>query len=420
MLRLRLFLAAGAIPAMLLGGLAACGMGAANASFGNPGPGSDSGATSEDATSGDSGSIIPPDSGVELDAESDGGARPTRAVFVHASPDLPDLRLCWWLTNAGDAGGSGASGSDAGGNAGDASNQGDDGGDSGASSNRGAGNDPPFPWGAPAPMSDYPAIPVGADVPLPDASSLVGGDLTVVAINAGALAGYEPPGGPSFSCWQVLNPSSATVADDILYKFRIPAGAIVAGATNVIAITGCYAGDNDVAAERCGAGFSPSTGNVHAQVTPVFDVQHAGGGGQIPVQAALLSAGIAAQLGPAGAVVSYGAQDAAAPVATLAAEGAIAPSSPDFLDAVTTAPDYGRLGFALDFTPASGASVHAWFSLEQMLALIDPDIDPTVFYAQPTTYVVAVVGDTAGVPPFSQDAGAYDGRGLHLLAVPMP
>jgi hypothetical protein len=57
-------------------------------------------------------------------------------------------------------------------------------------------------------------------------------------------------------------------------------------------------------------------------------------------------------------------------------------------------------------------------SLEQSLELIDPMQDPSKYYTQPTSYVIAVLGDPNGSRP-AADA-AYDGIGLHLLVLPQP
>ena len=386
MLGLRFGLAAIVAAAAAAGGvgLAACGSITVNPSTsGGTGDGGtefmDSSATL------DSPSIVA--DGPSFDANPDAAVE-TGALFVHASPNMQDLRLCWWVSS--------------------------DGGDPGPS-----GNVAPFPSGAPAPMSDYPSIPIGAAVPLPDASSLLGGDLTIQAFPAADAidpAGQVPP-----SCFDRLagTGSSRLPSMTPIYEFHVPAGAVVAGATNVLALAGCAKGDSSVAPARCGSGFSVATGNLHVDVIPLHEVNFVPTG-QLAVQTAQLSPALAVQLGDAGAVVSFGPQDAAAPLATLASEGAFAPSAAAFLNIANPPTDYARLGFAIDFPLAPDAGAHSWLSLEQSLELLDPSMNPATYYAQHTTYVVAVVGDTAGAPPFTPEAGTYDGTGLHVLVLPLP
>jgi hypothetical protein len=56
-------------------------------------------------------------------------------------------------------------------------------------------------------------------------------------------------------------------------------------------------------------------------------------------------------------------------------------------------------------------------SLAQAQQLVDPTADPSVFFGQNRTYVVAVLGDPSAPHAFTS-GGVYDGRGLHLLVVP--
>jgi hypothetical protein len=85
-------------------------------------------------------------------------------------------------------------------------------------------------------------------------------------------------------------------------------------------------------------------------------------------------------------------------------------------------PGYGQLGFAVDVPGFDGGAGHVWMSLADSQQLVDPTEDPTQFFGQPRTYLVAVLGDPNAphaFAPVTGDAG-YDGRGLHVLVVAAP
>jgi hypothetical protein len=142
--------------------------------------------------------------------------------------------------------------------------------------------------------------------------------------------------------------------------------------------------------------------------------------GALAVQAAQLSPALALLAGDAGAVVSFGAQGAtdASVVTTLSAPDQILPFAP--LQVATRIPlaSFGQLGFAVDVPGAGGA--HLWMSLAQSLDLVDPTQDPSQYFAQPTSFLVTVIGDPAAAPPGTTGDAGYDGTGLHLLVLPLP
>ncbi len=306
----------------------------------------------------------------------------TGAEFVHASPDLGDMRLCWQVGDGGFA------------------------------------NAPPFPTGAPAPASNYPALPVGGAVPLPDASSLLGGDLTIAAISASWLYEYEDTDASSADCATLMGngPLSLNGLFEPYYSFTVPAGAVVAGATDIIALAGCPALDPHGSLARCGAGYNALTGNLHVDVVPLYQVTQSDAG-QLPVQVGQLSPALAQLAGDGGVVVSFGAQGATSPVATLAGEGAFAPMNAAYLNVGTDPTSYGSLGFAVDVAGTDGGPGHLWMSLEQSLELFDPMMNPAVYYTQVDTYVVAVVGDPNAAHAFAD--ASFDGTGLHILVFPL-
>ncbi len=350
-------------------------------------------ASTDSGLGGEDGGTANPDTGVP---GGDSSAPQTGALFVHASPDLPDVRLCWYV------------------------------GDADAGSYTFSNTDAPLPSGAPAPASNYPALPVGGAVALAEASTLLGGNLHIRAIPAALLSAIETKSGPPKSCGHWLNPGANNLPVGFpLYDLSAQSGVVVLGATNVIALAGCAPGDSALAAAsaaqilaRCGPGYTLAGGNLRLDVKPLHEVA-ASPLGQIPVQAAQLSPALAQLAGDAGVIVSFGPQGAGATVATLPTENALDPQAAKYLDTGTDASAYGTLGFGVDIAGQDGGAGHLWMSLEQALELQDPTMNPAVYYANQTTFVVAVIGDPAAPHAFGAPTG-YDGTGLHVLVLPLP
>lgn len=356
--------------------IAACGSGP-NASY-SPAAGYDAGSDASNGA-GDSGA---PDAG--------GSARAPSALFVHASPSathLGPVRLCW-QTSAGMT------------------------------------TTKPFPSSI-MPASNYAGLPVGGAAFLRDASELVGsGDVTLYAIDARQLAALEQDG-VDHPCNELVCDSGCLLEPNKQYWTlgTVPAAAFAGNGSSVLAIEGCLysALDSQASTARCGADWQAATGNLHAQVLPVAPSS----AGELSVQVAQLSPGLSALLGSGeSASLSLGTAAAPeAPIATVDAEGQIAPSQPVALDFDASLPDYGQLGIRIDVGGVdAGAGAGAgdlFMTLVQAQQLVDPSVDPVTYYGAGGTYVVAVVGDPDAPHAFaaSPDGGAYDGTGLHVLVV---
>lgn len=283
--------------------------------------------------------------------------------------------------------------------------------------------DRPYPWAAPMPASNYAGVPAGGAVALPDASSMMGGDLTVYALDAYAVAqllqGADCASKPSVcSCSTVM--SKLTTLEQVQLP-TIAGGSIVPGATVVLWLRGCVVGYQQGSLQRCGADWLPTTGNLRMDLASVPGaLLPAPEAGVFAVQAAQLSPSLAVAAGDAGAVVSFGTQGAAdaSAIATVNGPDQILPAAPLQIAANIPLASFGQLGFAVDVPGDGGA--HLWMSLSQSLNLVDPTQNPAAYFAQPTSYLVAVVGDPAGLPPGVYPDASYDGTGLHLLVLPLP
>ncbi len=398
--------------ACTIGVAAACGSALESASSGGPYPPYDGGSGFDGTGS---------SSGGSGDGSSDGtggSGLPTTAIVVQGSPSLPDVRLCW---------------------------------------SAGALVAPvvPFPGAGSMPASNYPGIPLGGAATMSDASALATPSLTLYALDAENLARLEEGLAQPLTCDQLVCgpgvnvPSPCLRADKDYWQIGPLSGSVQIGAQNLVALGGCKSSSLDPAATvaRCGASWDATLGNLHADVlqlqpaaTPAAPSGAGAEGGTdaggeasagpagISVQAAQLSPGLASLEGPAGsAIVSFGAQDAgdaAVVVATLGGEGDLEPVVPQVVGIGTDLAAFGALGFAVDVPGLDGGAGHVWMSLAQAQQLVDPTQDPAQFFGQPRTYVVAVLGDPAAPHAFSSgdgsEAGAYDGKGLHVLVLASP
>lgn len=382
----------------------ACGASSAGSNFGESGSGADGGAAGQEAETFDSAAFDSFPS--EGSPETGPPPPPATVTFVHASPSLNDTRLCWTLPSSGSSG-------DAGGLT-DAS---------------------PFPSGAPMPASNFPGLPVGGAVQLSPATSLAvasaAGPVDLYAIDAVVLA-KEANGALPSSCEALVcvqNSSSACLRPnkDYWHVGTLPPRAIAPSGPTFVALAGCVGTALDPAANagRCGANWDAVAGNLHVEVLHVATPSHAGEAGivsdasGIAVQSVLLSPALAASLPEAGAArVSFGTSAEAGTVALLSSEDDIEPSFPLALGMSADIASFGQVGFAVDaLLPDAAASGHFWTSLAQAQSLVDPTLDPRVYFGAHTTYVVAVLGDPSAPSPFSGGDAAYDGRGLHVLVL---
>jgi hypothetical protein len=280
----------------------------------------------------------------------------------------------------------------------------------------------PFPGDGEMPGSNYPGVPLGSSASLSDAKPLLGAGIVLYAIDAYSFANSEK-NNPAWTCDQLICNGGPDPTAPCLRPVRdystIPVAPITGlnyGMTNLVALTGCLptALDPNANAQTCGPTWSAVSGNLGAQVLPFGNAPSFPG--TLSVQPAQLSPGLASLLGDGGsALLGFGVENAADAsfVATLSTAGALLPMNT--LTVGTDLASYGAQGFSVSAPGAGGSATYAWMSLAQSQDLVDPTEDPTAFFGQPGTYVVAIVGD----PGASVDGGA-DGKALHIVIVPPP
>jgi hypothetical protein len=286
----------------------------------------------------------------------------------------------------------------------------------------------PFPSDGPMPGSNYPGLPLGGAGALSDATPLQGGALTLHVIDALTVQQLAPPAtGGAWTCDQLYCPNfganspPSCLAPGSFTEVPVRgAGQIAAHATNVLALAGCSpsAADGGVDLASCGGDWTPSAGNLHADLVTIASSTPPAA--TLAAQAAQLSPGLAALTADGGtATVSFGPEGSAdaSVVGEVAGEGAL--SAVAFVPLGSGLATYGEVGFSVSVPTADGGAMTAWMSLAQSQELVDPTQDPTLFFGAPRTYLVAILGDPLGVHAFATDAG-YDGTGLHLLVLPTP
>jgi hypothetical protein len=314
-----------------------------------------------------------PDGGFEA-----GSPPPTSIIFLNASRSLESVRLCFM------GGGEAAL---------------------------------PFPSNNEMPASNYPGIPAGGAVWMPDASAIPP-TATLYAIPAKLLETWAPAG---TQCGLLICPIGGPhcLMQGFYWKVGpIAQSAAPPGRTTVLAISGCTGLTNDSLAdsERCGPGYDTGLGNLRLDVVSLPPAIPVDGG--LIVQAAQLSPGLASLQGDAGTTtLSFGSMAGAQAVAQLGAEGTSTPATmPLAVPAGLAA--YGELGFGVDVEGVdAGPTGQLWMSLAQAQELVDPAQDPTVYYAG-GSFVVAIVGDPFAPHAFADGDGGYDGTGLHVLVLP--
>jgi hypothetical protein len=323
--------------------------------------------------------------GSEAGAGDAGPPPPTTALILHTSPNLPDVRVCWSV------------------------------GDGGVTS------DLPFPSTGEMPATNYPGIPTGGAVALADADFLLGDNLTLYLIDDWNLQHNLQKGG--VACDKLICPDQTNClrpGRDFWQTPAIPQG-LQAASSNVVAIGGCVPWDRDASTDLCGPGYTTMDPNGNLQAELLLLNKAAPQTGQLAVQAAQLSPGVASILGDAAAgraSVTFGPEDAgeASVVTALASEGIA--SQVQYVDVSPDLSTYGTLGFAIDIPVADASPTHFWMSLAQSQQIVAPTEEPRTFFGQPRPYLVAVVGDPSA--PSTWTGGAYDGTGLHLLVLTTP
>jgi hypothetical protein len=252
---------------------------------------------------------------------------------------------------------------------------------------------------------------------------MIGQTLTIYGIDANTLASYDLNTPKYADCADRLGNNGGANAVPQTAVFQFPAitmQPVAPGRTYLLVVSGCAPNDPENATTRlCGSSWSASKGNLRVDVvtipTPEVDA-----GAVLVVQAAQLSPALAALAGDAGVNVSFGAQGAAdaSALAHLTTLEQLLPTAPTTLAVGTTETTFQQLGFAVDVPGYDGGQGHTWMSLTESLGLVDPTMDPTKYFAQPTNYLVAVVGDPSAARPFATTGdAAYDGTGLHVLVV---
>jgi hypothetical protein len=314
------------------------------------------------------------DGGTVLDGGGDAGSsHAARLVAVHASPDLPDVRLCIKLDGK-------------------------------------FVPDSPVPNGAPMPKSNYPGLAAGGAFRLPDLGKLENVVVTVTAIEARAINdGSKLTAG----CEELLCPPNSGMCLDKTQYFTMPAlpsKTFGPNKTYLLVLDGCI-GTSGTAAQ-CGSDYA-GTSNLKALPVETADGFVDVGGGAFPLQMAQLSHGLdgfqvtaEAQSGSIGSTLGF---------------GAVAPSTPISVTAPKAPAGWGGQNFVVYASGDAGVMLSQSYANVQYAT--DPTQVPDQYFTTRSNFVLAIVGDPSGATAqlFFADGGAnaaYDGHGLHLIVFP--
>jgi hypothetical protein len=203
----------------------------------------------------------------------------------------------------------------------------------------------------------------------------------------------------------------------------VPASASPSPVPSFFAVTGCKNTQLDptATAAQCGSPYDTNRGNLEV-VTAALDDTLTADNKTVRVQVAHLSPALAVTDG--GTVsVTYGPLDAGLSQTLGAALqlGRIGPLSSLTLPASPA--DYTNDGVTVALVASDGTVAQSlWLPLATVARLSDPSQLPESLFHSPANYLFAVVGDpTAPEQLTLPDGGpnpAYDGRGLHVVAIP--
>lgn len=318
-----------------------------------------------------------------------------KVVVVHASPDLPAVRVCFALGTKPD-------GSDA-----------------------AIAPVPPLPDRAVG-AQPYPGLFPGTGGVLPDLgtdlSSVVVVPYLMVAEKIKAVARGD--GGAIATCDALLSADAGLVAGGDYFKLPpLAAGTFAPGATVLVAATGCLPTvfDPSASAAACGGDYSPLLGNV-ALATFALD-RAVADNAKLGAQVAHLSPGVQGKLqqnAPTGVTVGLtNVPDASTfyvPIAQGVAYKQLAPKTA-FATPLASADKTALSVSVLD--PDGGAAPLVTFAVALGDIAVasggDPDASAGATFKNGANYAFAIVGDPSAS---AQQDGGPNGRALHVLGFP--
>jgi hypothetical protein len=313
---------------------------------------------------------------------SDGGVPPrhARLVAVHASPDLPDVRLCI------------------------------------AVDGHYATNQRPVPddSNGPMPKSNYPGLAAGGAFRLPDLGTLANKTVTITAIKAKRISDGQAR---TDSCDNLLCSGGGSCLDPTDY-FRLPdlESTFTANNTYLLVLDGCVSAalDPNGSPARCGSDYT-SGGNLKALPVETADGYLDVGPGAFPLQVAMLSHGLD------GLQVSAAADSTS--LATTHAFADVSPLTPQTIAFPSSIDGWGQKVFDVQAAELDAGIAPLVASYAAVQYATDPTQVPDQYFRTRGNFVLAIVGDpsSASQQQTLADGGAndtYDGHGLHLLVFP--
>jgi len=317
-------------------------------------------------------------------SSADASDRGPTVIVAHAAPNLSDVRLCFAQRTS--ASGGTTTILDA----------------------------PALPHRSdePMPQANYPGIPVGGAVSMPEVFDYEGPFLVPYAIQAESILDEVDTKADERTCPQMICSGMSTCLKPAEYV-ELPAikREDVQGPT-LLALVGCQPGTAD-AGSRCGADYDAgSPGNLRLVPLPLT---------RLTASPGKLTAQVA-QLAPSVSVTAVYVRTTGGDRPTVS-DGGVAYLAATPPLAVPLPADMSGYGTTAVGATLGGDAGNFEMTLDVIQKLSSPLTLPDTFLRQPAGFVIIMAGDPdPSVPQLRLQDGAvnadYDGRGLHLLALP--
>jgi hypothetical protein len=343
---------------------------------------------------GSDGHSPPPDSSITDDAPADVGAEaltpspftasPT-AFFIHATPNLFPVRIC--LEAAGTM-----------------------------------LNDYPYPDDSPLPQTNFPGIAPGGAVNVDAVLAFAAAHelVTLHLVKADHVLVASATPGSTMDCDELVN-SSALSSDHVITFDEVNLRELRTHTVHALVLGGCLP-DDTLSDLVCGEDFDPTQGNLSIRTTGASPALYAE-----PTTAYVvpmhLSPSLAAYQNESSLELTFGLLgDTSTSILSPNVPFEVATLDPSPFTPPADLPRFADTGFTLAKVDAtSDRTLLLEASLAHVQQVTSPFDTPDAFFTGANGFFLVLLGDVSGSDPWLVNGTwnpAYDGRGLHALALP--
>ena len=326
----------------------------------------------------------PADVGAEMFTPSPFTASPT-AFFIHAAPNLFPVRIC--LEAAGTM-----------------------------------LNDYPYPDDSPLPQTNFPGIAPGGAVNVDAVLAFAAAHEFVTAhlIKADHILVASATPGSTMDCDELVN-SSVLSSDHVITFDEVNLRELRTHTVRALVLGGCLP-DDTLSDLVCGEDFDPTQGNLSIRTTGASPALYAE-----PTTAYLVpmhvSPSLAAYQNESSLELTFGLLgDTSTSILSANVPFEVATLDPSPFTPPANLPRFGDTGFTLaKVDAASDRTLLLEASLAHVQQVTSPFDTPDAFFTGANGFFLVLLGDVSGSDPWLVSGTwnpAYDGRGLHALALP--